>query len=267
MTVTLRGPGPLVILDPWDEPLLRLVPAGVFVNSRSPARVFVTDPAVRIESLRPPSRAGLTPRWKPLARTGDQRRPSVTWYEPRAQWPATKPPADIARLRKRATISYWTVPARYDGQPLGIAGHVDWVPPPIVDPETGIFGGLAILGALGWIIADRKTLAPRLAQASAVLVVAGVTLEAIRIAATVRETKAPLLLAPGLVLVLLAVPRIWRRERHANAIALLFAVYLIAFTSIRPHRPWWWLELVVGGLLAAVSGVRMLPVPAPGGVG
>lgn len=146
----LRNPTGLevVVLGYAGEPYLRVGPAGVFENRRSPATY---RNRVRIAPAPPPAHAdpAAPPQWRRLD-GGD----AVAWYDHRAYWmEASDPPAvRAAPGRSHVVIPTWQVDLRVGGQPVRVTGDVRWVPGPspwpwIVAAAVGCL--LAVLAATG----------------------------------------------------------------------------------------------------------------------
>ena len=102
------------------EPFLRIGSRGVFANLRSPT--YYLGGAQTILPLPAHADPGAAPRWKKVS---DAR--AWAWLEYRA--------ALTARLEQRSvlgderqTVLHWETPMRWGGEPVAIAGHIDWIP-------------------------------------------------------------------------------------------------------------------------------------------
>jgi hypothetical protein len=150
----LRNPTGLevVVLGYAGEPYLRVGPAGVFENRRSPATY---RNRVRIAPAPPPAHAdpAAPPQWRRLD-GGD----AVAWYDHRAYWmEASDPPAvRAAPGRSHVVIPTWQVDLRVGGQPVRVTGDVRWVPGP--SPWPWIVA--AAVGCLLAVLAVRRLLGP-----------------------------------------------------------------------------------------------------------
>jgi hypothetical protein len=145
--VTLRVPGVHVIelTGPLREPFVRVEARGAFVNAASPSATLLE------EQVKLPARApDRPPRW--VRRTSSR---SISWFEPRAEYPYKDAPAVVRKRGKRATVYRWSIAGTYDGTPMDLRGHVDWVPAPF-DPTSVILLGAAVLGLLYVLVGGRR---------------------------------------------------------------------------------------------------------------
>ena len=154
----------VVVLGDADEPYLRVGPAGVFENRRSPATYrnrVRTAPAPAPASADPAA----PPEWRRLG-AGD----AVAWYDHRAHWmePSDAPAVRAAPDRSHLVIPSWQVDLRVGGQPVRVTGEVRWVPGP--DPWPSVAGwALAV-------VAVRRLLGPDPERAGVYLLLSAVIL-------------------------------------------------------------------------------------------
>jgi hypothetical protein len=115
----------VVVLGYRLEPYLRVGPAGVFENRRSPSSYtnrFRTAPASIPSEFDPEA----PPEWR---RIGDG--PSVAWHEHRAHWSSPDPPAVTAAPHAtHVVMPSWQVPLRQGDRTMVVWGDVTWVPGP-----------------------------------------------------------------------------------------------------------------------------------------
>lgn len=118
-----------VLSVPGDagEPFLRIGPDGVTANLRSPT--YYTSGSTAILKVPDIADAGARPRWKNVSRY-----PVWAWLERRAAVPAELYERDELGTERRVVLE-WTTDYTLGGEPLPVAGHVDWIP-----PRSGIAG-------------------------------------------------------------------------------------------------------------------------------
>ena len=132
-----NGSGTEVLVLGYDgEPYLRIGPAGVHRNERSPAAYLNRD---RFANVAVPltAKAEAPPLWRRVAE-----RPAWQWHDHRIQWMASGPPEQVrAEPDSRHTIFGWRVPGRIGDRALIVTGRLDYVPP----PENGVSPLLLVL--------------------------------------------------------------------------------------------------------------------------
>jgi hypothetical protein len=125
LELTNRSSEEVVVLGYRLEPYLRVGPAGVFENQRSPSTYtnrFRTAPA-DIPSEFDPKAA---PEWR---RVGDG--PSAVWHDHRAHWSSPDPPAVKASPGvAHVIVPDWQVPLRQGDRTMVVHGAITWVPGP-----------------------------------------------------------------------------------------------------------------------------------------
>ena len=136
----------VVVLGYRSEPYLRIGPAGVFENRRSPsayANRFANAPS-RIPSDLDPA---APPEWR---RIGDG--PSAIWHDHRTHWSGPEPVAVAAdRGRLQTVVPRWQIPLRVGGQTVLVEGEIVWVPGPSPLPWVLLaVAGFAAVAVAGW---------------------------------------------------------------------------------------------------------------------
>jgi hypothetical protein len=137
----------LLVLGYDGEPYLRIGPAGVYRNERSPASYLNRDRFARIAV---PLRAdpGAKPLWKRVSA-----RPAWQWHDHRIQWMGLGPPTQVKETPDQIhRIFDWSVPARLGDRRLTVTGRLDYVPPsesgvsPAVIAVVAVTAAAALLG-------------------------------------------------------------------------------------------------------------------------
>jgi hypothetical protein len=138
LELTNRGPA-VTVLGYDGEPYLRVGPAGVFENVRSPARYLNRS---RLDPEAPPPWADPTadPRWR---RVGPG--PTVRWHDHRAHWMSADDPPVVQRDPDRAhLIQRFRIDLVRAGETIRVRGDVRYVPGPAPWPWIGAAGVLAL---------------------------------------------------------------------------------------------------------------------------
>lgn len=145
-----RTSGDVVVQGYQNEPYLRVGPAGVFENVRSPSlyQNKITTGATQLVQLPEIADPTAPPEWR--RRGGGE---TVSWRDHRARWEGSDPPSVRANPGVAQTVvAQWTINLQQissDGaQPTAIlvTGRIDWVPGPAVWPW---FLATAVLFAAG----------------------------------------------------------------------------------------------------------------------
>jgi hypothetical protein len=129
LQLTNRSGVEVMVLGYQDEPYLRVGPAGVFQNQRSPATYLN---ATRLGTTTPPPDASATaaPLWHKIS-SGQVAR----WHDHRIHWMGLQPPPNIRRHPGNpALIDNWTINLRQNGRPITVTGSLSWVPGPSAIP-------------------------------------------------------------------------------------------------------------------------------------
>jgi hypothetical protein len=146
LELTNRSAKEVVVLGYRMEPYLRIGPAGVFENQRSPSTYtnrFRTAPAEIPSEFDPKA----SPEWR---RIGDG--PSAAWHDHRSHWTGPDPSAVKASPgTPHVVVPDWRIPLVQDGRTMVIRGSIAWVPGPSPWPwaltAVGLFA--AALAAAG----------------------------------------------------------------------------------------------------------------------
>ena len=146
LELTNRSAKEVVVLGYRMEPYLRIGPAGVFENRRSPSTYtnrFRTAPTEIPSEFDPKA----VPEWR---RIGDG--PSVAWHDHRSHWTGPDPSAVKASPgTPHVVVPDWRIPLVQDGRTMVIRGSITWVPGPSPWPwaltAVGLFA--AALAAAG----------------------------------------------------------------------------------------------------------------------
>jgi hypothetical protein len=158
------GPAEVVVLGYQGEPYLRVGPAGVFENIRSPAHFLnrVTGATTTNTTLPRQADASAPPQWH---KTGDGR--SARWRDRRTRWADPAPPAVRADPGSRHVMSVWTIGLIAQDRPIQVSGRITYVPGPSALPW--ILAAAAV-GLLTVAVGLRRRWGPPLAAAVALLV-------------------------------------------------------------------------------------------------
>jgi hypothetical protein len=132
----------VVVLGYSGEPYLRVGPAGVFENTRSPS-VFLNRTATIVASPPPSFNAAAPPEWR---RIGGGR--VVFWHDHRVHWMGVSEPAVVQQTPNQMhLISDWLLTLQYRGRPVNVTGELRWVPGPSEVPRLGFALFVAVLVA------------------------------------------------------------------------------------------------------------------------
>lgn len=119
-----------------DELYLRIGPDGVFVNRKAEAYYINQD---RYGQTRVPANVGTgEPQW---VKVSDE--PRYAWHDHRIHWMSPVLPPPVRNATELTEVFNWTVPFRYGGQELQIAGELLWVPGP--SPWVWLLAALPIV--------------------------------------------------------------------------------------------------------------------------
>jgi hypothetical protein len=163
--IELRNDSPheVIVLGYENEPYLRIGPAGVLRNQRSPA-TFLNQTRALPGPVPSSYDAAAAPNWVRIDAT-----PTARWHDHRTHWMAASAPPVVHRdpQHRHVIIRHWVVPLRIDGRRVDLTGDVVWVPGPQPWPWL-----LLALAALTMVVGASLT---RLARAgvAVALVIAG----------------------------------------------------------------------------------------------
>ena len=233
LELTNRSDEEVLVLGYRLEPYLRIGPAGVFENQRSPSTYtnrFRTAPA-SIPSEFDPQAA---PEWR---RIGDG--PSAGWHDHRAHWTGPDPPlvkASPAALH--VVVPDWEVPLRQGDRTMVVRGDITWVPGPAPWPwllaAVGLFA--AALAAAGGY---------RRPKVLAVVAIVAVAADVVHTAGALLASTAPLApqlygtatAAAGWVVSGVAAYRLLRGRADTGLIYLLLGGVFLTMAGALPDLP------------------------------
>lgn len=145
----------VVIFGYEGEPYLRFEADGVWRNARSPATYLNED---RYAQVRLPAEADAEaePRWEKVAA-----RPVWDWHDHRIHWMSTiDPPRVRTAPEEEHHVFDWEVPGTVGGEPLVIAGSLDYAPPDTGAPRwpflVAPLAGLGVAGVLMGIFRRKR---------------------------------------------------------------------------------------------------------------
>jgi len=217
----------VVVLGYDNEPYLRVGPAGVFENVRSPA-VYLNR--TRTGNVPVPASADphAPPQWH---QTGVGT--TVRWHDHRAHWlAATNPPQVQRDPGSRHLIQRWTVTLVADRTRIQVHGDVVWVP----GPSPWIWLALALGFALAVVVLAATRLGRAAVAASLAVLIVGETAHvfgswaATTVAGSTKLAASAYALG-GIAVAALAFVWVVRRGVHAAAPLLLLAGLFLALAG------------------------------------
>jgi hypothetical protein len=230
LELTNRSGQEVLVLGYRLEPYLRVGPAGVFENRRSPSTYtnrFRTAPA----SIPPEFDPKAAPEWR---RIGDG--PSAAWHDHRAHWTGPDPQVVTANPRvPHVVVPDWQVPLRQGDRTMVVRGDITWVPGPSPWPwalaAVAVFAG-ALVAAGGY----------RRPRVLAVVAVAAVAADVVHTAGALLGSPAPLSAelygsltsAAGWVVAGLAAYRLSRGRSESGLIYLLLGGVFLTLAGAMP---------------------------------
>jgi hypothetical protein len=142
----------VVILGYQDEPYLRVGPAGVFENRRSPSlyQNKVTTGTSTITPLPPQANPTAPPDWH---RRGGGR--TVSWRDQRVRWEGADPPGVRSNPGlTQIVLPRWSFNFLHGTDRVTVAGSISWVPGPAAAPwllpMLALFGLVFAAGVTRW---------------------------------------------------------------------------------------------------------------------
>jgi hypothetical protein len=116
----------VTVLGYAGEPYLRVGPAGVFENRRSPA-TYLNRARINPPPPPPDASADAPPLWRRIG-DGD----TVTWHDHRTHWMGTTDPPQVraAPNRMQVVVPGWQVELQVGSQHVRVSGDLRWVPGP-----------------------------------------------------------------------------------------------------------------------------------------
>jgi hypothetical protein len=216
----------VMVLGYAGEPYLRVGPAGVFENGRSPA-TYLNRARVNPAPPPPDASADAQPLWRRIG-GGD----IVTWHDHRAHWMgASDPPAvRAAPDRAQVVVPGWQAELRVGSQPVRVSGDLRWVPGPSPWPW------LAVAGLLLVLVAGRQRRWPQLLAVLTGLLIAADVVHTVGIwagtsASAAAKAYASLGSGAGWILGALAIQRLLGPHPRRASIYLLLGAVLMASTG------------------------------------
>jgi hypothetical protein len=217
----------VVVLGYDDEPYLRVGPAGVFENVRSPA-VYLNR--TRTGNVPVPASADphAPPQWH---QTGAGT--TVRWHDHRAHWlAATNPPQVQRDPGSRHLVQRWTVTLVADRTRIQVHGDVVWVP----GPSPWIWLAVALGFALAVVVLAATRLGRAVVAASLAVLIVGETAHvfgswaATTVAGSTKLAASAYALG-GIAVAALAFVWVVRRGVHPAAPLLLLAGLFLALAG------------------------------------
>ncbi|HEV8648079.1 MAG TPA: hypothetical protein VG276_01475 [Actinomycetes bacterium] len=225
--LTNRTGQEVVVLGYNSEPYLRIGPAGVYRNERSPTTYqnrFSTPP--KASQIPPDLSPSATPEWR---RIGPG--PTAVWHDHRSHREGLETPPEVRQApgRRHVVVPNWQIPVRQGSRTFIISGTITWVPGP--SPWPWVLG--AVLLCAGVILASHtRRWREALVAATSAAVVADVLHTAgswiASTASSAVKTYGMSVSAAAWVVGALAVVRLLRgRDEAARPYLLLAGVFLL----------------------------------------
>ena len=146
-----KGAVDVIVLGYQGEPYLRVGPAGVFENSRSPSVALNRPSATTIAStttVPPATTSGaalVPPSWH---RTGDGH--SVRWRDRRTRWEGAAPAAvNAAPDRSHVVVPQWLIGLRRGDVDATASGRITYIPGPSPVPWLGVAAVFLVVAVAG----------------------------------------------------------------------------------------------------------------------
>ena len=218
----------VTVLGYAGEPYLRVGPAGVFENRRSPA-TYLNRARLNPAPPPPDASADARPLWRRIG-DGD----TVTWHDHRAHWMGASDPPQVkaAPNRTQVVVPGWQAELRVGNQPVRVSGDLRWIPGPSPWPWLAI--------AVAWLalvlVASRQRRWPQLLAVLTGLLIAVDILHTVGIwtgtsASAATKAYASLGSGAGWVLGGLAIYRLLGPHPRRASIYLLLGAVLMASTG------------------------------------
>ncbi len=144
LLLTNEGSEEVVVLGYEGEPYLRVTRDGVFRNANSPA-TYLNEDRYGQAALPDTASADAPPDW---VKIDDD--PRVEWHDHRIHWMSTSPPPVVqADPDSSHRILDWQVPLEVNGEPVTVAGKLDYEPPSESMFSPILFVPLAVILLVG----------------------------------------------------------------------------------------------------------------------
>ena len=233
LELTNRSGEEVLVLGYRLEPYLRIGPAGVFENQRSPS-TYTNRSRTAPASIPPEFNPQAAPEWR---RIGDG--PSAGWHDHRAHWAGPDPPAvKDSPGALHAVVPNWEVPLRQGDRDMVVRGDITWVPGPAPWPwllaAVGLFA--AALAAAGGYSRPKVL---------AVVAIVAVAADVVHTAGALLASTAPLAAqlygtataAAGWVVSGVAAYRLLRGRADTGLIYLLLGGVFLTLAGALPDLP------------------------------
>jgi hypothetical protein len=230
-----RGTEEITVLGYQNEPYLRIGPAGVFENERSPSTFSnrSTAPPARI-----PSRydTAARPEWRRISS-----RPVATFHDHRAHWSGGDPPAVRRDKGRRQVVTpNWQVPITVGNRTSILSGSIEWVPGPSPLPWAALAVAIAALVLLVRLV-SRGWQARALAGVTALAVATdGVHTVGTWVGSTasiVTQIYGSATSFAGWVVAAIAIHRLLTGKLEAGRTFMLLAAIFLALAGAAPDAP------------------------------
>ncbi len=231
-----HGAQEITVLGYQNEPYLRIGPAGVFENERSPSTFSNRSTA---PPARTPSRydAAARPEWRRISS-----RPVATFHDHRAHWSGGDPPAVRRdKGRRQVVMPNWQVPITVGNRTSILTGSIEWVPGPSPLPWAALAVAIAALVLLvrlvsrgGW---QARALAGVTALAVATDVVHTVGTWVGSTASVVTQIYGSATSFAGWLVAAIAIHRLLTGKLEAGRTFMLLAAIFLALAGAAPDAP------------------------------
>jgi hypothetical protein len=229
LELTNRSGQEVVVLGYRSDPYLRIGPAGVYENQRSPsayANRFANAPNRIPEELDPAA----PPQWRRI-----RNQPDAIWHDHRTHWSGPDPPAVTTdRGHRQVVVPNWQIPLRLGQRTALIEGDIVWVPGPSPWPWVLLaLAAFAMVLATGWR-SQFGLLALLVVVAVAADMIHTIGAFAASTAPVLAKAYAAIISVGGWVVAVVAVWQLRRGRLQAGRILLLLAGTFLAFAGALP---------------------------------
>jgi hypothetical protein len=229
LELTNHGGQDVVVLGYRSEPYLRVGPAGVYENRRSPsayANRFANAPSRIPADLDPAA----PPQWRRIAN-----QPDAVWHDHRTHWSGPDPPAVAAdRGHRQVVVPSWQIPLRLGQRTALVEGDIVWVPGPAPWPWVLLaLVAFAVVLAAGWR-QRLDLLAVLVLVAVAADVAHTVGVFAASTAPALAKAYAAIISVGGWAAALVGIWQLRRGRQQAGRILVLLGGTFLAFAGALP---------------------------------